>query len=83
MNLNYCAEFSPSPAGRSPQRDWNSSREVRERVRVGVSDIAYNLNLLFFNGFAALTPVLSHRERGYIGGFTCSCLRKKTGFPRH
>ena len=49
MNLNYCAEFSPSPAGRSPQRDWNSSREVRERVGVGVFDIAHELKFCFFN----------------------------------
>ena len=55
MNLNYRAEFSPSPAGRSPQRG---------RVGVGVSDIAHELKLLFFNDFAALTPTLSHRERG-------------------
>ena len=27
----------PSPAGRSPQRDWNSSREARERVGEGVA----------------------------------------------
>jgi hypothetical protein len=26
---------------------------------VGVSDIAHELKLLFFNGFAALTPILS------------------------
>ena len=60
MNLNYRAEFSPSPAGRSPQRG---------RVGVGVSDIAHELKLLFFNDFAALTPTLSHRERGHIGCF--------------
>ena len=47
-----CLQFekSPSPAGRSPQRG---------RVGVGVSDIAHELNFLFFNDFAALTPTLS------------------------
>ena len=60
-SLRVKAKF-PSPAGRSPQRDWNSSREVRERVRVGVSDIVDGIKSPFFT-FAALTPVLSHRER--------------------
>ena len=38
---------------------------------MGVSDITHELNLLFFNGFTALTPVLSHRDRGHISCFSC------------
>ena len=37
---NGCLHFrrsAPSLAGRSPQRDWNSSRVVRERVGEGVA----------------------------------------------
>ena len=30
---------APSLAGRSPQRDWNSSRVVRERVGEGVASV--------------------------------------------
>ena len=65
---------------------------------MGVSDIVHELKFLFFNGFVVLIPNLSLlrkqclslrelsqplKERGiYIGGFTCSRLHKKTGFPR-
>ena len=39
---NGCLHFrrsAPSLAGRSPQRDWNSSRVVRERVGEGVASV--------------------------------------------
>ena len=64
---------------------------------MGVSDIAHELKLLFFNDFAALTPALSLASQamlvaaravpvpqgeGCISGFTCSRLHKKTDFPK-
>ena len=51
INLNCYAEFPPPLQG--------AQRPQRGRVGVGVSDIAYELKLLFSNGFVVLTPALS------------------------
>ena len=68
--------ISPSPAGRSPQRAGSHAkcgrilRGARGRAGEGVSDIANELKILFFNGFAAPTLTLPHRGRGHIDGLS-------------
>ena len=58
-----CAEYPPPPQGAQRlQRAGTHSKcgrilnGARGRVGVGVSDIAHEMKLLFFNDFAALTP---------------------------
>ena len=52
------------------------------RVRVGVSDMAHELKLLFFNDFAALTPALSLASQAMLVAVRAVPVPEGEGFIR-